>query len=79
LAAAGRIARHLVFITFGGPQGHEDSLVTCGRLSIGPLPRSRQTAAVTNRRAGYQPALHDANFRFYIELRNSRKRRWYDH
>jgi len=32
------------------------SLVSCGRLSIGQLPPSRQTAAVANRRAGCQQA-----------------------
>jgi hypothetical protein len=39
-----------------------DSLVSCGRLSIGQLPRSHRTAAVTNRRAGCHL------FHFYVAL-----------
>src|ERR1017187_2338061 len=42
------------------------SLVSCGRLSIGQLPRSHQTAAVANRSAGYQPALHDASYSTFM-------------
>jgi hypothetical protein len=48
------------------------SLVSCGRLSIGHLPRLHQTAAVANRRAGCQPAPHNASFSTFM----SRTRRY---
>jgi hypothetical protein len=34
---AGEVCAGEVFIAFGGPQGHDDRLVTCGRLLIGLL------------------------------------------
>ncbi len=37
-----------IFITFGGPQGHDDRLSTCGRLVIG-LPQARPNAAARSR------------------------------
>src|ERR1039458_7776570 len=37
------------------------SLASCGRLSIGQMPRWHRTAAVANRRAGCQPAPHRAS------------------
>src|SRR5450759_5185963 len=42
------------------------SLASCGRLSIGQLPRLHRTAAVANRRAGCQPAPHHASVSTYM-------------
>jgi hypothetical protein len=43
--ATGEVRPREVFITFGGPQGHDDRLTTCGRLSIGQLTLTSDTAA----------------------------------
>jgi len=43
------------------------SLASCGRLAIGQAALWRETAAVGNRRAGYQPALlRWQRFHFYV-------------
>src|ERR1035441_1062139 len=44
------------------------SLVSCGRLVIGQLPRLHGRAAVDNRRAGCQPAPHHASNATFMSL-----------
>jgi hypothetical protein len=50
LPAKPRRAR--VFIAFGGPQGHDDRLLTCGRLAIGlPLSPRKHPRVIGNHTA----------------------------
>src|ERR1039458_6284929 len=48
------------------------SLASCGRLSIGQMPRWHRTAAVANRRAGCQPAPHRASVSTFMSCTRRR-------
>src|ERR1039458_4689030 len=52
------------------------SLASCGRLSIGQMPRWHRTAAVANRRAGCQPAPHRASVSTFMSHPRSMNQRF---